>query len=406
MNTVLRVLGIGTFAVLGSLAACSHYGSDCNNNQDCQPYPGGSSGNGTAGSSNSAGTSGGSGGTSGRDSSAGSSAAGGNASGSGGAQAGTSNAGAPAAGAPEGGEGGAGGSAPCDGACDGLKPICDLTTNTCVECTDKTNCNAPKPACNAVTNTCVECTETPDCKDSTKPFCDKTAERCVACLKQADCTAPTASACNAGACVACTKDTECSDIAGKGVCNAGTCVQCTVAKESVCAGKSCNPSTNQCTSTSVGTAQFCQACVADSECIAGNLPDPDARCVPMKFMGTARLGGFCLKRVTKTCSPPFGVPISIGSLSGAPSEAYCGIDQNSTRCEAVLDLIASKSCPDGLDTTCGCTRHKAGTCIDAGQGGLCKTVGAFSNACTIPCAATNQCLSTLTCPAVSNSYCQ
>jgi hypothetical protein len=183
-------------------------------------------------------------------------------------------------------------------------------------------------------------------------------------------------------------------------------VQCTVAKESVCSGNSCNPATSQCTTTPLGSLQFCQPCLADSECIGGNQADPDARCVPMKFMGTARPGGFCLRRVAKTCKAPFAVPISVGSLSGASSEAYCGIDQSSTRCEAVLDLVASKLCPDGLDTSCGCTRNNTGTCIDSGQGGLCKTVGAFANACTIPCTLANQCPGTLSCPTVANSYCQ
>ena len=302
---------------------------------------------------------------------------------------------------------GAAGTAPCDGKCSGTTSVCLASTSTCVECTDQSTCEAPKPACDVESNACVECTANTDCEESAKPFCDTTANQCVACLKQADCTSPTASACSAaGSCTACTNDAECANITGKGVCDAGTCVQCTVAKESTCAGKSCNPATSQCTTTPVGTVNYCQPCLADSECIGGNQPDPDARCVPMKFMGTARIGGFCLKRVAKTCAPPFGVPISTGSLSGASSEAYCGIDQASTRCEAVLDLVASRACPDGLATSCGCARNKAGACTESGQGGLCQTVGAFANTCTIPCGNSIQCTSVTTCPGGATPYCQ
>ena len=209
-----------------------------------------------------------------------------------------------------------------------------------------------------------------------------------------------------GACTTCTVDVECSNIAGKGVCDAGTCVQCTVAKEAICAGSSRNPATSQCTASPVGTVNYCQPYLTDSECIRGNQPDQDARCVPMKFMGIARPGGFCLKRVAKTCASPFVVPISASSLSGVPSEAYCGIDQASTRCEAVFDLIASRACPDGLATSCGCTRNSAGACTDSGQGGLCETVGVFANRCTIPCGAAEQCPAPRTCPGGAKPFCQ
>jgi hypothetical protein len=303
-----------------------------------------------------------------------------------------------------GGSAGLSGAPACDGDCKGSTPVCDEATNTCVQCLEKADCESPKPACDAATNTCVECTATTDCKDSSKPFCDTTAQQCVACLRQADCTGATASACNAGVCKACTVDAECSNIAGKGVCDAGTCVQCTAAKESACSGNSCDPATKQCTSTLVGTKDLCEACLADSECIGGNQPDPDARCAPMKFMGTARAGGFCLRRFAKTCSKPyFMMPTSLVSLSAAPAEAYCGIDQDATRCEAVLDLAASRACADGKDASCGCARDTSGACTEPGKGGICGTVLGTANTCSIPCAVAAQCKSPLTCAPVD--YC-
>jgi hypothetical protein len=352
-----------------------------------------------------------------------------------GSLAGTENGGASGSGATGGaaGRGGAGhagdaasagaaGTSACDGECKGTTPVCDVASNTCVECLKASDCKAAtpvcdansnscvecakssdcrstsKPACDTTSNTCVACVANADCKDAAKPFCDKAAAQCVACLKQADCTDAKASVCSAGACTACTVDADCADIAGKGVCDAGTCVQCTVAKETVCGGKSCNPNTSTCTNTGVGSIDSCGPCLADSECVGGNQSDPDARCVPMKFMGVPRPSGFCLRRGAKTCVQPYKTPISAASLSGAPSETYCGVDQDATRCEAVLDLLNSRTCADGKDTSCGCTRDKSGNCTDLGVGGLCKTVGLDTNQCTYPCGVTNQCPSGLTCP--------
>jgi len=373
--------------------ACVGY-ADCHDRGYC---PGDSTAGGTAGGSAGAGVNAGNGGAAGDDGTAGSGAtSGSSASGaSAGGHSGASTAGS--------GPAGSGGVPPCDGDCKGSTPVCDEATNTCVECLSKVDCKSSKPACDTATKTCVECTATTDCKDTSKPFCDTTAQQCVACLKQADCTSPTASACSAGTCSACTQDADCSNIAGKGVCYAGTCVQCTVAKESACSGNSCDPATKQCTGTKVGTKDLCEACLADSECVGGNQADPDTRCVPMKFMGVARSGGFCLRRETKSCASPYVIAFNAASISGVASESYCGIDQNATRCEAVLDFVNSRPCPDSSDTSCGCVRDKNGTCTEVGQGGLCRKVLTAANTCTIPCAGTAQCGTPYTCPSVN--YC-
>jgi hypothetical protein len=370
------VLGLTLMAL-----SCSS-STDCDSSSTCAPS-GGSAGTGGSGGVS---PSGGQGGTT----TAGSS--------SGGTSAGAAGA------ADEAGAAGAAGAAPCDGKCTGTTPVCNATTNACVECVDKSQCADPKPSCDATTNTCVECTGNTDCPNAAAPLCDPTREQCVACLQQSDCKDATASMCNAGACMPCSVDADCSGISGKGVCNAGTCVECSPTKEAACSGKSCDPKLLSCTMTSVGTVDSCQPCVADSECIGGNQADPDARCVPMMFMGVARPGGFCLRRFAKTCSAPyFKTPTDLASLSGAAAEAYCGIDQDSTRCEAVLDLVNSAACPDGKDTSCGCSRGSSGACTSDGAGGLCKTVLGSANICTIPCAVAAQCKAPLTCGGVS--YC-
>jgi len=328
------------------------------------------------------------------------------------------------------GEAGAAGGSPCEGSCAGAKPVCDAATNTCVEClrgsdckddakaacdtatntcvecVDKTTCSGATPACDVTKHSCVECTAKADCPSSAKPFCDASSESCVACLQQSDCTSATASVCVGNTCTACTKDADCSNIAGKGVCNAGTCVQCTIAKESVCSGKSCDPATDTCTKTPTGSVSTCEPCVADSECVGGNQSDPDARCVPMNFMGVSRQGGFCLRRVARTCAKPYQIPIMATSLSGASSENYCGIAQDLTRCEAVLDLVAGADCPDGKDSSCGCVRDATGSCLGAGTGGLCRLVGVNSNKCTYECGGAPQCPGGYSCAGVPTTYCQ
>ena len=213
------------------------------------------------------------------------------------------------------------------------------------------------------------------------PHCDTVAKKCVQCLVASDCSLSSASACVSGTCTACTTNADCSHITSKGVCNSGTCVTCTAGDESACDGFSCNPKTFACTQTRVDSVDFCGACLADSECIGGDPADGGtvtARCVPMTFNGPAH-GSYCLQRVASGCTNPYKVPISSSSLSGASTEDYCGINQTATTCEAVFDLIASKTC--SADGDCG-----------NGKGGLCKTVGVDANRCTIPCDSAAQCL--------------
>jgi hypothetical protein len=150
----------------------------------------------------------------------------------------------------------------------------------------------------------------------------------------------------------------------------------------------------------------CEPCVADSECVGGDQASPDARCVPMSFQGVAREGGFCLRRVSSVCGRQYKIVINAVSLSGAPAEDYCGIDQATTRCEAVLDLANARSCTEGMDSACGCTRDQDGNCTDSGQGGLCKTVGPDANRCTYACGTVEDCPSGKTCTGDPTAYCQ
>ncbi len=240
------------------------------------------------------------------------------------------------------------------------------------------------------------------------PFCNS-ARQCVQCLADSDCTNVAKSACRSGVCTACDSDNQCQQFsatsarAATKICKTppndagaamGVCVQCTVGNESPCGDKSCNPATNQCTNTAVGTVDYCHACVADSECTGGNQANPTARCVLMNY-GTAPRGNYCLPIGTTvgSCPPPFGVLKSTTiSISGAAAQSYCGINESTTTCEAVQDLISLKGCSVAAD--CGCINGISGSNC---AGGTCPATGTIANTCTIGCAVPAQCPSTLTC---------
>lgn len=360
------LFAVGCIALVApSLVSCS---SDCQDRDDCAPYmpPGGGSSSGSsgdAGAPDHGGTAGASSGGKSGGSAGGASAGGGTGAASGGA-----------------GEGGSSAPVPCAGACAAPTPVCDESDDSCVECLGEADCTGSEKKC------------------------DTEARECAECLGSEHCTNPAAAKCAGGACVECEANVDCGHIEGKGVCDSGTCVECTVADETACQGKSCSPTTKACTTTSAGSRDLCEPCIADSECIGGNQADPDARCVAMEFQGTARPGGFCLKRVAKTCARPFQTPTTGVSLSGAASEQYCGIDEDSTRCEAVLDLLASMACADGMDISCGCLRDQNGECTNTGAGGVCRTVGVNANQCTYACGVTNDCPTGKTCTA-GQPYC-
>jgi hypothetical protein len=139
--------------------------------------------------------------------------------------------------------------------------------------------------------------------------------------------------------------------------------------------------------------------MADSECGTNEgTVDPNSRCVPMTFNGSAHgTGGYCLQKASVGCTNPFKVNINASSLSGASTDDYCGINQTATTCEAILDLFGSKVCT--LEGDCG-----------SGQGGLCKNLAAASAPpdlrCTIPCGSDAQCPSGFTCSGATGGYCK
>jgi hypothetical protein len=168
----------------------------------------------------------------------------------------------------------------------------------------------------------------------------------------------------------------------------GACVGCTIDSEAAqCAGKSCNPATKACTQTALKSVDECHKCTADSECL-----DANHRCVAMNYQGTAR-GGYCLRRQSAVCTRPYGTETTRGSLSGAPIETYCGVDELVTSCEAVLALLMDKGCPSGQASQC------------EAPGAICGTVGGFPQRCSYGCEASRSCpdVLDLACPTSGNN---
>jgi hypothetical protein len=157
--------------------------------------------------------------------------------------------------------------------------------------------------------------------------------------------------------------------------DAGECVECTNDDPAACAG---NPCTSANTCSAYGPEQrVCEPCDTDENC-----EDMNEYCVPMFYMGTLR-GGYCLADNTVGCAQPFSRPTARTSLSGR-TDTYCGINETSATCEAVLALIDGAACPGGGDVECPLS-------------GQCRTVGVEANRCTYPCEFTLDCPAVYTC---------
>lgn len=291
---------------------------------------------------------------------------------------------------------------------DAAAPICIEATGACVQCRNALDC-APGEHCLVATGQCVGCLDVSHCAGrASASFCEPATNECSGCRDgvDGDCNnVPGLNVCQLGTCVQCagTRRAACGETAAacgasfscegckadadcqrfSKVCDeaTGSCVACTVDSEAAqCGGKSCNPATHACTQTDRASVELCSRCVADSEC------KPDHRCIPMNFQGASR-GGYCMKRVTGGCSPPFGVPIKRASLSGAAAEDYCGISEGKTSCEAVLALRSDRVCADGQASQCGA------------EGAVCGNVNHLTPPrCSYACDVSAECPAPFPCP--------
>jgi hypothetical protein len=252
-----------------------------------------------------------------------------------------------------------------DDACKGSEPVCKTSTHQCVQCTkdDASACKGSTPACKTSTHECVQCTakDTSACKGDT-PKCDTTTNECVQCLQPNHCTDPLESRCLSNECIPCNSSGHCTHLTDTPVCDEsqGKCVECSAATEVArCGGKSCNRETNTCTDTVLGSVLPCNTCLTDSECTNGT------KCIEQLF-GTGpsiSIGKFCFfAKGAVGCAAeevgrrPYSKEVTTTSVDGAAG-TYC---LPVTTCQAYLDASLQKACGGAQD--CGATGLDDGYC--------------------------------------------
>jgi hypothetical protein len=251
------------------------------------------------------------------------------------------------------------------------KPVC-LDDVECVQCTSEERgyCTNRNQVCDTEAHVCVECLDNTQCTAANASRCDTDNDECAPCETNTDCDgvdglASSGNACTAdGVCVECTPDSE-----------AQTCP----------ANRSCNPRTNTCTDTIIGSRAQCEPCVADSECGDEGEPSDAYKCVPMYYPDAQTRfpdaeTGFCLKRTDGGCQRPYAITLVSRPTLSAPSSTddYCGINEALATCPAVAALVADERCPNGTDEECEIS-------------GICRQVGNLQNRCTYFCTDVVEC---------------
>jgi hypothetical protein len=194
-----------------------------------------------------------------------------------------------------------------DAQCAGAKPVCDSTTNRCVQCTtaEDAACTGATPVCLSGPDTCSPCdadlgVNSPRaCTKSDAPYCFLAGIKqgeCGKCASDADCVGHAGTTCNTatGACaVGCTADAECQATEwcnapdhGVGVCvpkldngthlptEPSTVVTCSAAVGArVCVSGVCDPKDDSC-----GLDNGDKTCTTDAACRNGACETSDKTC--------------------------------------------------------------------------------------------------------------------------------
>ena len=268
-------------------------------------------------------------------------------------------------------------STPCDSACGGQTPICDVATDTCVQCLTNNECG--DGLCDTNTKSCVECLGDEDCTQGVCLEGNTTQDNaCVECRGNAQCLDAQASLCSAAnECAPCAADADCSHLQDLGQCVAGTCRECTTESEATdCAGNVCDPTTYTCTNLPIGGTSPLQPCDYDSQCNSG-------LCISLVFNGAPH-GTYCMPLPNPGCSAPYGAGGQTRTSVNGQEEVVCMISSATTP-EAVnnyndecAEATAATDCPhpgqrcevfDQLNTT-RCTYSCSGS-PDCKQGATC-----------------------------------
>ncbi len=247
-------------------------------------------------------------------------------------------------------------------ACTGATPVCVTTgpnTDTCQQCGSNSDCGASTPVCDPTTNTCVQCTSgnTAACSGTT-PVCSPT-ETCVACNGDngTGATLPCPGAdpycASTGACILCTSD-----------------AMCTTGSHP---GPYCDTSTGACTTT----------CQNDADCSAGhwcnNLSGPGV-CQPKVANGQPVPGG--------TCTTIIGGRACLSTVCDT-NDNECGYANGDGPC------TGSNGATECRSTICAMTGPNAGLCVACTTSAQCSGATPACNTTTNTCV---QCTTSATCP--------
>ncbi|QED29001.1 hypothetical protein FRD01_17500 [Microvenator marinus] len=203
--------------------------------------------------------------------------------------------------------------------------------------------------------------------------CDVTELECAECLENSHCP-DDEPVCDAGVCKGCRSDADCTARDGLSVCSDGACVECTEDKKTACDGNTCNPATNTCTETLIASVETCGFCVSRDAC---RYDSED--CVPMKFRGVDRPGGYCLYRSNEfACGRPYGIRVERTPIGETTPQTYCTINEDELTCEALRGY--GDYCDE--DAECG---------VPGLNDGLCRTFTG-SRRCTYACDTNDDCV--------------
>jgi hypothetical protein len=246
---------------------------------------------------------------------------------------------------------------PCNGACPSSKPVCEPSTQTCVECTSGAQCPSQKPYCDQ--QVCVACAGEMHCSGSARYCVD---HRCVGCRSPSDCPMATPR-CIDGACApACTSSADCSQ-------SGAQCEPTTMACVCVSAGVTCSGGSlralDSCGQTGAVTNSCCGRGCSGTTCTA---PDPRASVAChqgdryyLDSCGTPgeRVQSCCGRGCSAgTCAPPDpkatltcfnGDSYYVDSCGarGALAKSCCGLGCSGAGVCAAVNPQASRTCTQG-----------------------------------------------------------
>ena len=211
------------------------------------------------------------------------------------------------------------------------QPICDVSSNQCVACTDSSQCGGTTTHCDLATNTCKECLVDQQCGPNA--VCNPTTLSCQRCLTNDQCTSPNPYCIEDGElsrCAQCINDSQCE---GTSVCLPGEnrCVDCIT--DDSCPNGVCDTTSNTCTTClsntdcgATGQTRICDTSGPINACVQCTSSQTCASLSP-KTPICDPTTQTCITCLLSTPYPangcPSGSPVCTASVGGAPTCVMC-----------------------------------------------------------------------------------